>query len=65
MLFNGGAVNLMLYSMFKKLGKEDDCDRTTSEMRGPSSRIQIRRLDEGRMLQTHIQSIQNYNFIEN
>jgi hypothetical protein len=42
MLFNGGAVNLMLYFMFKKLGKEDDCDRTTSEMRGPSSRIQIR-----------------------
>jgi hypothetical protein len=65
MLFNGGAVNLMLYFMFKKLGKEDDYDRTTSEMRGPSSRIQIRRLDEGRMQQTHIQSIQNHNFIEN
>jgi hypothetical protein len=42
------------------------CDRTTSEMRGLSFRIQIGWFSMKReCMQTHIRIIQNHNFIEN
>jgi hypothetical protein len=52
----------------KDLGLEDvrTCYRTTSEMRGPSSRIRIGWFSmKQECMQTHIRSIPNHNFIEN